>query len=431
LEKFEVIVVGGGPAGLAAAYTLAKAGVKVAVIERGDFSGAKNLMGGVLYRQPTEEVFGPLGASAPLERPIVEQRHWVLTKGGALKFGFRSQTFLQEPQNCHTVLRARLDKWLAEKTKQAGALVISETVVSEVIREDGQICGIVTDRPEGELACDVVVAADGVNSLLSQKAGLHPEWEPGEVAVAVKEIIALPREEIEKRFNLSPGEGATIEFYGAEATSGLIGTGFIYTNKDSLSVGVGALCSDILEAKISPNDMLEKLKSHPAVAPFVEGGETREYLAHLIPEGGASSMPPLYTDGMVVVGDAAGMVNSLHREGANLAVTSGFLAAQAILRALEWKDFSAKSLARYQQLLQESYVLRDLDKYRRGPHFFEAHREIFSLYPEIGRQAGEIMLTVDGVSKREKQRRIIHDALSKRPIWKLMKDAWDAWRSLY
>jgi electron transfer flavoprotein-quinone oxidoreductase len=430
LEKFDVIVVGAGPAGLAAAYTLAKAGVNVALIERGDFPGSKNVMGGVLYRQPTEEVFGELGKDAPVERPIVEQRYWVLTKEGALKFGFRSQNFVRQPCNCYSVLRAKFDKWLAERVRQAGALIIPETTVEEVLRENGRICGVRTSRPDGDLACDVVVAADGVNSLLSQKAGLHEEWKPNEVAVAVKEIIAFPREEIEKRFNLAPNEGATIELFG-EATGGLMGTAFIYTNKDSLSVGVGAVCSDILESKISPNDLLENFKAHPAIAPLLQGGEVREYLAHLIPEGGLNTMPPLYTDGMVVVGDAAGLVNSLHREGSNLAITSGRFAAEAILRAIEWKDFSAKSLARYAQLMRDSYVIRDLAKYRRGPHFFETHRELFTLYPELGQFAGETMFTVDSISKKEKQRKIIHQFLTKRPIWKLAKDAWDAWRSLY
>jgi len=430
LEKFDVIVVGAGPAGLAAAYLLAQAGVKVAVIERGDFAGAKNVMGGILYRQPTQEVFGEFWKEAPLERPIVEQNYWVLTKEGALKGGFRSQTFGREPGNCFSVFRARIDKWMAEKVKQAGALVITETAVEEVLREDGRICGVRTGRPEGDLACDVVIAADGVNSLLAKNAGLRSEWRPNEVAVAVKEIIALPREEIEKRFSLNPDEGATIELFG-DATSRLMGTAFIYTNKDSLSVGVGAICSDVVEAKISPNEMLEHLKAHPAVAPLVEGGEVREYLAHLIPEGGLDSMPPLCADGLVVVGDAAALVDSLHREGSNLAITSGKCAAEAILRAIEWKDFSAKSLARYEQLLRDSYVIRDMEKYRRSPHFFETHRELFTLYPEIGHRAAEIFMTVDGVSKKEKQRRIIRYFLSQRPVWKLLGDAWAAWRSLY
>jgi electron transfer flavoprotein-quinone oxidoreductase len=430
LEKFDVIVAGGGPAGLTAAYLLAKAGVKVAVIERGDFCGSKNVMGGILYRQPTEEVFGEFWKEAPLERPIIEQNYWVLTKEGALKGGFRSQNFGREPYNCFSVFRARFDKWMADKARRAGALIISETVVEEVLREEGRICGIRTSRPEGDLACDVVVAADGVNSLLAKNAGLREDWKPNEAAVAVKEIIALPREEIEKRFTLNPNEGAAIELF-ADATSSLLGTAFIYTNRDSLSVGVGAMCSELLEADLTPNDMLEHLKSHPAVAPLVEGGEVREYMAHLIPEGGLNSMPPLYTDGMVVVGDAAALVDSLHREGSNLAITSGKCAAEAILRAIEWKDFSAKSLARYEHLLRDTYVIRDLQKYRRGPHFFESHKELFTIYPEIGQRAGEIFLSVDGVSKKQKQWQIIRHFLSRRPIWKLAADAWAAWRSLY
>jgi electron transfer flavoprotein-quinone oxidoreductase len=137
-------------------------------------------------------------------------------------------------------------------------------------------------------------------------------------------------------------------------------------------------------------------------------------------------MPPLYTNGMVVVGDAACLVDSMHREGSNLAVTSGLCAAQAIIRAMEWQDFSSRSLARYEQLLRDSYVIRDLQKYRRAPHFFESRRDIFRAYPEIARRAAEIMLTVDGVSKRQKQWQIVWEALGLRRPWNMLRDAWEA-----
>ncbi|NIR00315.1 MAG: FAD-dependent oxidoreductase, partial [Gemmatimonadales bacterium] len=167
---------------------------------------------------------------------------------------------------------------------------------------------------------------------------------------------------IQDRFSLTGDQGATVELYG-DATWGMVGTGFIYTNRDSLSVGVGALISQLAERGVQPNDMLERMKSHPMVAPLLEGGETREYLAHLIPEGGLHGMPKLSTHGMLVVGDAAMLVNSMHREGSNLAMTSGKFAAEAVLRAKEWNDFSAESLAYYDQLIRDSYIYQDLYKY--------------------------------------------------------------------
>ena len=428
-EKFEVIVVGAGPAGMSAAYLLAKAGVNVVVVERGDFPGSKNVMGGVLYRQPTEEIFPGFWREAPLERHIVEQQIWVLTESAAFKAAHRHQAFAQEPYNAFTVFRSRFDKWMGQKAREAGVLIVPETVVESAIIEDGRVIGVHTGRPQGDLYANVVIAADGINSLLAQQVGLRREIPADQAALAVKEVIALPREVIEDRFNVTGDQGVTIELY-ADASWGMVGTAFIYTNRDSLSVGCGALISQLVERGIQPNDLIEHLKSHPMVAPLVEGGEVREYLAHLIPEGGLRGMPRLSTHGMLVIGDAAMMVNSMHREGSNLAMVSGSFAAQAVLRAREWDDYSAESLAYYDQLVRDSFLYRDLSKYRNMAHFFETHPEFFALYPDLLNEAAREMLTVDGVSKRSKQRKIFWQALRRRMPWRMALDFYGMWRSI-
>jgi len=428
-ERFEVIVVGAGPAGLSAAYLLAKAGINVAVIERGDFPGSKNVMGGVIYVQPTSEVFPDFWKEAPLERHIIETQAWVLTEKAAFKAAHRHEDFDREPYNAFTVFRARFDKWMAQKVREAGALIIPETVVESAIVEDGKVVGIHTGRPDGDLWADVVIAADGVNSLLAQNVGLRTEIPSDQVALAVKEVIALPRETIQDRFQLTGDQGATIELY-CDASWGMVGTAWIYTNRDSLSIGVGALVSQLVERRTTPNDLLEHFKSHPMVAPLLEGGETREYLAHLIPEGGLRGMPKLSTHGMLVVGDAAMLINSMHREGSNLAMGSGKLAAQAVLHARDRRDFSAGSLSRYDQLIRDSYIYKDLHKYRNMSRFFETHTEFFGLYPELLNEAAREMLTVDGVPKRRKQRAIFWGALKKRPLWRMAVDFFKAWRSI-
>ena len=428
-EKFDVVVVGAGPAGLSAAYILAKAGANVAVIERGDFPGSKNVMGGVLYRQPTEEVFPGFWREAPLERHIVETQAWVLTDRAAFKAAHRHEAFDREPYNAFTVFRARFDKWMAQQVREAGALIIPETVVESAIMEDGKVIGVRTGRPDGDLYADVVIAADGANSLLAQDVGLRDEIPASEAALAVKEVIALPREVVEDRFGLTGRQGATIELY-ADASWGMVGTAWIYANLDSLSIGVGALISQLVERGIQPNDLLEHFKSHPMVAPLLEGGETREYLAHLIPEGGLRGMPKLYTDGMVVVGDAAMFINSMHREGSNLAMMSGKLAAETILRARESSDFSGRSLAHYEKLVRESPIYKDLHKYRNMSRFFESHPEFFTLYPDLLNEAAREMLTVDGETKRAKQRKIFWSALKRRLPWRMALDFFRAWRSV-
>jgi electron transfer flavoprotein-quinone oxidoreductase len=429
VERFDVIVVGAGPAGLSAAYRLVKAGLNVAVIERGDFAGSKNVMGGVLYRQPTEEIFPEFWREAPLERHVVETQTWVLTEQAAFKVAHRHQAFAEQPYNAFTVMRARFDKWMAQQVRAAGGLIVPETVVESVILDGERVVGVRTGRPDGDLEADVVIAADGVNSLLAQQAGLRKEVPGDQAALAVKEVIALPREVIEDRFHVTGDQGVTIEMY-AGATMGMVGTGFIYTNKESLSVGCGSLISQLVARGVNINDMLENMKAHPAVAPLLEGGETREYLGHLIPEGGLHGMPKLSTHGMLVAGDAAMLVNSMHREGSNLAMTSGRMAAEAVLRAKEWKDYSADSLAYYDQLIRDSVIYRDLYKYRNMAHFFETHPEFFTLYPDLLNEAARDMLAVDGVSKRSKQRRIFWDAMRKRNPVRMALDFYGAWRSI-
>ena len=428
-EKFDAIVVGAGPAGSSAACLLGREGLSVALVERGDFPGSKNVMGGILYRQPTEEILPGFWREAPLERHIIETQAWVLTERAAFKASHRHLAFDEEPYNAFSVLRARFDKWMGQQVRDAGVLVIPETVVESAIMDADRVVGVRTGRPDGDLYADVVIAADGVNSLLAQSAGLRKELPPDEVALTVKEVIALPRETIEARFNITGDQGVTIELYG-DATWGMVGTAFIYTNRDSLSVGCGALISQLAERGVQPNDLLERLKSHPMVAPLLQGGETREYLAHLIPEGGIRGMPKLSTHGMLVVGDAAMLVNSMHREGSNLAMTSAKLAAEAVLRAKQRGDFSAKTLSHYDQLLRESHIYKDLYKYRNMARFFESHPEFFALYPELLNEAAREMLTVDGTTKRAKQRRIFWDAMRKRKPWTMARDFFGAWRSI-
>ncbi|HET7092800.1 MAG TPA: FAD-dependent oxidoreductase, partial [Thermomicrobiales bacterium] len=284
-DRFDAIVVGAGPAGVTAARDLAAAGRSVVVLERGQYPGAKNVSGGILYRQPTEEMVPGFEAEAPLERPIIEQKYVLLTDDDMIGLTYRTQQFARPPFNAYSVLRSQFDRWYATTAEAAGADVYPEFTVVDLLWEDGQVIGISTGDPDGELLARTVVLADGANSLLSQKAGLRREFEPVEQALVAKELIAMPAATIEERFALPPGMGTAYEIFG-ESTMGLLGYGFIYTNKESLSIGTGALLSDLIVTGYNVNDMLDRFKRHPAVAPVLAGGETIEYSAHLIPEGG-------------------------------------------------------------------------------------------------------------------------------------------------
>ena len=404
-DRFDAIVVGAGPSGITAAREMAAAGLSVVVLERGQFPGSKNVSGGILYRHPTEQFAPGFEAKAPLERPIIEQRYLALTEDAMLGGIFRSMKLAEPPYNAYSVLRSEFDQWYAATAEAAGAEIYSEFTVVDLIWENGKVAGVTTGDADGELLARCVVLADGANSLLAKAAGLHREWQPSEQALIAKELVALPAEKIDDRFALPADMGAAYEIFG-ESTWGLLGYGFIYTNKESISIGTGALLQDLIDSGRNVNDMLDRFKQHPAIAPLIAGGETIEYAAHLIPELNVDRLPQVYADGVVVVGDAAGLLNPVNREGANLSMLSGKLAAETIIEGKEQGDFSARSLSGYKTRLDQSIILDDMKKVSKMTPFAHDRPHLFTDYPSLAASAALEYLTVDGISKKEKQKKI-------------------------
>ncbi len=427
-KDFDVIIVGAGPSGLAAGFVLAKAGVNTLIIERGKFPGSKNVMGGIFYRKAMDDLIPEFYKEAPVERRIIEQNLWFMDNESHLGVSFRSQKYTKEPFNSFSVFRAKFDRWFAKKVEEVGALIINETVVQELIVENSKVVGVKTDRPKGDLYADVVIGSDGVNSLLAKQLGLRKNIEPNIVALAVKEVIGLDKEKINDRFGLeNDKDGVAYEMTGP-FLGGMEGMGWLYTNSNSISIGVGVVIEDLIKHKTNPNDLLEKMKSHPSVAPLIYGGQIKEYLAHMIPEGGYYATPKIYTDGFMTTGDAIMFVNNVNREGSNLAIESGKLAAETYLEAKQTGDFSAKSLSKYRDKVRNSFACKDLKMYRNMPKLLEKRRYFLTEYPQFFIDSLYNWFNVDGISKPDKLKRIKREFVNKFGYIRTAKDLYAIWR---
>lgn len=425
-ERFDAIIVGAGPAGSTAAYCLAKAGLEVLLIERGSTSGAKNMTGGRLYGHSLNKVIPNFWEEAPVERRVNREIVTFMTGESAISLDVKSEKFNDYPS--FTILRAQFDAWLAGKAEEAGAMVATGVRVDKLLMENGKCVGVVSD--EDEMYANVVIAADGVNSLMVRKAGLVEELKPKHVATGAKAVIELPQAVIQDRFNLSDETGAAQLFVG-ECTKGLQGGGFLYTNRNSLSLGLVITAEQFFHTEHRMADLMEDFRMHPAVQPLIEGGKMVEYSGHLVPEGGLGMMPPLVNDGLLIIGDAAGLVlnTGWMVRGMDFAIASGEAAANAVIQAKKAEDYTKAGLASYEKDLENSFVLQDLRTYQRAPEFMENPR-IFGLYPAL---VEEMMINLFGVRGEPAQplRKSMFQTLKRQGgMVDIAKDVWKGVRAL-
>ena len=383
MEQVEVAIIGAGLAGLSCAYELARAGLDVLVVERGDYPGSKNVTGGRLYMNPVRRYLPDVWPEAPFERYVTAERLTMLSDDSALTLELRPTSFGKKPYHSYTLVRPVFDKWFAERAAEKGAAIVPKYKVEGLLRRDGRISGVIAEGEE--IGANVVVAADGAMSFIAEQAGLRTRHEANHFAVGLKETIEMPRRVIEERFNLHGDEGAAQLYFGS-LTRGLTGGGFLYTNRESISmgivVGIGSLMSS--PQQYETFQLMEEFKARPEISALIQGGETVEYSAHVIPEGGIDSMPTLFTDGMLVVGDAAGMALNMGIivRGMDLAIASGVIGAEAIKAARKRNDYSAQSLSAYKTMLEDSFVIKDLRTFRNVWKILN-NRRLFIQYPNL------------------------------------------------
>jgi len=416
-NKTQVIVVGGGPAGVSAAVTVARAGKEVILIERGNFCGSKNVFGGAVYTKPIKEIFPDFEQSAPLERNNIKHKYMLLTENEDTTI---SHCSVDENSNSYTVIRAKFDRWMAEQAKKEGVTLVTQTLVKDLIIENSKIIGVKTELED--YYADIVILADGVNSLLARQAGLRKDFEQSDVALGVKEVIKINNEKINERFNLKENEGCITEIIGYPM-NGMLGLGYMYTNQNAITIGLGIALDELTEKQLKPYELLDKLKEHPSIVPLIKDGELLEYSAHLIPEGGYNKIPKLYGNGVLVVGDAAMLVNNLHWEGTNLAMISGKFAGETAVEAIDKQDFSENTLKIYKAKLDNSFIIKDLKSYKNLMPVMHKRRHSFTDYYIRKINAFfEMFTSVDGIVKRDKFKNFIKTIFTDRNILELIKD---------
>ncbi len=440
---FDVIVVGAGLAGSTAAAIAARGGLKVALVERGQNPGGKNFFGGAVYTHALEEIYPDFwDRKPPLERPVTEAGFWFLSQDGLSKMtvqggklkrpsstnGNGGQTSASAnpgpTSDAYVALRARFASWLAEQAQKEGALIIPKTTVLDFMHEPGgRVIGVKTDRPQGDIYAPITIVCEGVNNLLTQKLGLiKHDLKPSTVALGVKQLISLPTETINARFGLADqNHGLAVSVMG-DVSMGLTGLGFVYTGNECVSVGLGVNLDLLAENHLRPYDLLQRYLNHPAIAPLIAGGKLMEYGAHLIPEGGWRQMPRLFTDGVMVAGDAATMVNALHWEGTNMAIIAGKAAGETAVQAHTMRDYSAATLSLYRDNLKNRFVLQDLYQYRNLSNFLEHHPQFMDVYPAFLNDALGMFFSGFGVPKKTLYRDILRSFTSRRPLIQAVGD---------
>lgn len=444
----DVVVVGAGPAGSAAALRLAQRGLDVALVERGGAPGEKNLSGGVLYLDALVGAVGDAWREAPLERVVTRNVTTLLSPDAAVSLDYTDSSLASVgatgAPNAATVLRARFDPWLAGLAESAGAFLMPGMLVEALaVAEDAsapggrRVAGVVAGGQV--MLARAVVLADGVNSFLARGAGLRPAPTAHHLAVGVKAVLGLAPDQIEARFGVVGGEGAAHTLIG-DATLGVAGGAFLYTNRDSLSVGVVLRLDSLAASGRSAREVFRHLLGHPGLQRYTAGAEVLEYGSHLVAEGGAAEVGTVAWPGCVVVGDAAGLTlnSGLVLRGMDLAITSGAVAGGVVADAIAADDPGA-TLA-YQGALEASSAYRDMQTQagmaglleRDGPYgpwgsaARDALRTIYTIYPAGDVHAGTGGAVLGAVPLRVALRRALRS--QRRRAW--LGDARAVWRSL-
>ncbi|MCL2750320.1 MAG: FAD-dependent oxidoreductase, partial [Coriobacteriia bacterium] len=206
---------------------------------------------------------------------------------------------------------------------------------------------------------------------------------------------------------------------------------FVYTNNDSLSLGLVVTIAEIAESSTPIYQMLEDFKNHPSIAPLVKGAKVLEHSGHMVSEGGYRTVPEYLGDGCLIAGDAAMLCMNLGYmvRGMDLAVASGKMAAEAACEAIDKEDTSKSGLAAYKEKMEASFVMQDLKTFQKWPHFMDGWKRLFKTYPLLAQEVFTSLFTVDGTPAKPLVKRLM-PSIRRVGILNLLKDLRGALKAL-
>jgi electron-transferring-flavoprotein dehydrogenase len=374
--EVDILIVGGGPAGMSAALRLAqlqkeKGGepLAIAVLEKGREAGAHMLSGAVLDPSTLRDLLPDfVQKGAPLATEVHRDAVYFLTRTGKFKFPITPPPLTNHGN--YIISLNRFVKWLAGLVEAEGIDVFTGFSGSELLFEGATVTGVRTsDRGVGkhgerkgtfepgvDIRAKVTILADGVRGNLTKSAtrqlGLDDGRSPQLYAIGIKELWEVPPDRI--------AAGTVMHTMGFPLKMEEFGGAFIYALPGGL-VSLGLVAGlDYRDPMFDPHITFQHLKRHPFVASLLDGGQMVRYGAKALPEGGWHTIPRVYADGVLIVGDAGGFMNSMRLKGVHLAMRTGMLAAETAFDAVRANDVSAAKLRAYEDRINASAVRREL-----------------------------------------------------------------------
>jgi len=389
----DVVFVGAGPANLSGALHLARlvrehneavesgkregralGEIEIGVIEKGSYVGAHILSGAVMDPRALKELMPDFEEQgAPLESIVKEDYFLYFTKTHAIRSPITPPPL--KNHGYYIVSLNRLTAWLGEKCEEAGVNIFPEFPGAEMLYdENDRVVGVRTGdkgidkegkpkpnfEPGVDLRAKVTVLGEGprgsLTKQLTQRLNLNAGREPQVYSLGIKELWELP----DDRYPV----GRVTHTLGYPSDAQTYGGGWIYGMQNRI-LNIGYVTGlDYRDPLLDPHAEFQRFKQHPFLARLLEGGKMIRYGAKTIAAGGPFAMPQIYADGVLLVGDCAGFLNSQRLKGIHTAIKSGMLAAEAIFEALLANDFSSKQLSRYEHLVNDSWIMKELRRVR-------------------------------------------------------------------